>query len=143
MSNQHPLPDYAVNRRIQELITHLRKKPSAFAESIDRTPQTLASILKDRNKPGYDLLEAILLAYPSVNANWLMRGKGPMMLNEPLLPEPPPDKYVWSLEQRVEEQAATIRVLLGKFKAGISSQKARPFFRVLSANLGARVFTAG
>lgn len=49
---------------------------------------------------------------------------------------------VRDLRETVKSQQGTIEVLAGKFKAGISSQKARPFFRVLCANLGARVFTA-
>ena len=52
-------------------------------------------------------------------------------------------RYLESLERENGRLWAIIETAgLGKSEAGISSQKARPFFRVLCANLGARVFTA-
>ena len=82
MSNIEPVPDFAVNQRVEDLITHLSINKNRFAEKIDKSATTISSILSRRNKPGYDVLEAILLAYPQVNANWLMRGEGPMIINE-------------------------------------------------------------
>lgn len=82
MGNVEPLPDFSINQRIGILIEHLRKKPSSFADSIDKSPTVINQILSNRNKPSFDLLKAILLAYPLVNANWLMRGEGPMVVDE-------------------------------------------------------------
>lgn len=67
-----------INQRLQQVIQALDKKPNSFAESIEKTPTAIYTILNGRNKPGYDILEAILLKYPTINPGWLLTGEGEM-----------------------------------------------------------------
>ncbi len=61
----------------QEQLTYAR-----FAEIIGVQPSSISHILSGRNKPGFDFIRKILLNYPSVNAEWLILGKGKMFKNE-------------------------------------------------------------
>lgn len=130
MSNMEIVPDFIINQRIEDLINHLKKKPSSFAASVNKSGTVINQILARRNKPSYDLLEAILLAYPQVNANWLMRGQGDMIQGkeDESLVKPKIDNYmlhyvaelegtVKDLRETVKSQAEIIRVMnenLGK-----------------------------
>ncbi|MFO7923846.1 MAG: helix-turn-helix transcriptional regulator [Bacteroidales bacterium] len=49
-----------------------------FAETIGVQPSNVSHILSGRNKPGFDFIQKILTGYPSLNADWLITGKGSM-----------------------------------------------------------------
>ncbi|MCX6216594.1 hypothetical protein [Spirosoma sp.] len=68
-----------INQRIAAIITELGMNPKTFAESLNKTPTAIYTILKGSNKPGYDILEAILLVYPEISPTYLMRGEGEIM----------------------------------------------------------------
>ncbi len=67
-----------INERIAELIKTLQMNKSGFANSIDKAGATIQTILNGRNKPGFDVIEAIFKKYPQVNRDWLIMGEGPM-----------------------------------------------------------------
>ncbi len=60
------------------LITEMGIKSSKFAEILAINPAGISHILGGRNKPGFDLLQKILIAFPAVSPEWLMLGTGPM-----------------------------------------------------------------
>lgn len=110
-----PVNQSTINERVDVLIKHLRKNAKTFAESINKTPTAISTIVNGRNKPGFDLLEAIFKTYPQISRDWLLLGEGPMILDDSAKMESiTQKKYVTSLEERVAEQSATIRFLLGK-----------------------------
>jgi len=81
--------------RLQQFLTAENISPSRFADQIGIQRSGLSHILAGRNKPGFDFIEKMLLTYPSLNAEWLITGKGKMYREtrekEPeLLPEEPP-----------------------------------------------------
>ncbi|GAB3990483.1 hypothetical protein GCM10028807_17750 [Spirosoma daeguense] len=82
-----------INQRINQLIQALNMKSSAFADSIEKTPTAIYTILNGRNKPGYDILESILSRYPKINATWLITGEGEMFREEST-PVTSPDNYL-------------------------------------------------
>ena len=43
---------------------------------------TLSKALKNNNSIGADKIEKVLLAHPDLSAEWLLRGKGEMILRE-------------------------------------------------------------
>ena len=67
-----------VNQRINFLIDSLESgNKSAFANKLGVKSGVVGDWVGGRlNKPGYDALLKILEAYPSVNAEWLMKGHG-------------------------------------------------------------------
>jgi transcriptional regulator with XRE-family HTH domain len=52
--------------------------PTRFAERIGVQRSSISHILSGRNKPSYDFIIKILDSFPSVNPDWLLRGKGLM-----------------------------------------------------------------
>ena len=64
--------------RINELIIALQLSSRAFAIACDIKYTTLNNYMTGRRAVGLDTIQAILLGFPNVSAEWLMRGEGPM-----------------------------------------------------------------
>jgi transcriptional regulator with XRE-family HTH domain len=82
--------------RLQQFLQAENMSPSRFADQIGIQRSGVSHILSGRNKPGFDFIEKMLLAYPSLNAEWLITGKGKMykeaksasLFSTETLPEP-------------------------------------------------------
>lgn len=70
-----------MNRRLQQFLTAENISQSQFAESIGVARANVSHILSGRNKPGFDFIEKMLTAYPALNVDWLITGKGKMYRN--------------------------------------------------------------
>ena len=76
----------AIHLRLQQLIDTLDISVLEFARQLgEHRGEKVYHILHGRLKPRYDTLEKILIAYPQVNGDWLMRGEGMMfkVMNSP------------------------------------------------------------
>jgi hypothetical protein len=78
----------SVGQRFSQLIQALGMSKNAFAISLDKTATVIQHLVDERNKPGFDLMNKVVDVYPNVSIEWLLRGKGPMLLNEPPAPAP-------------------------------------------------------
>ncbi len=68
-----------IETRLQELIDALNISVLEFARQLgERRGEKVYHILHGRLKPRYDTIEKILIAYPQLNADWLLRGDGLM-----------------------------------------------------------------
>ncbi len=72
----------ALNERVCKVMERLSHSKSAFANDLGVGLPIIAHITSGRNKPGVDVLQKILHTYPTVNATWLLIGKGDMLVNE-------------------------------------------------------------
>ncbi|HET9504479.1 MAG TPA: hypothetical protein VFO93_13140 [Hymenobacter sp.] len=70
----------SVGQRFSQLIQALGMSKNAFAVSLDKTATVIQHLVDERNKPGFDLMNKVVDVYPNVSIEWLLRGKGPMML---------------------------------------------------------------
>lgn len=70
----------SVGQRFSQLIQALGMSKNAFAISLDKTATVIQHLVDERNKPGFDLMNKVVDVYPNVSIEWLLRGKGPMML---------------------------------------------------------------
>lgn len=65
--------------------------PAKFADSIGIQRSGISHLLAGRNKPSFDFITKMLAAYPDLNADWLLTGKGKPYKNSaqivPSLPE--------------------------------------------------------
>ena len=76
------MPDsITIGQRFIQLIQQLGLSKNAFAQSLDRTATVIQHLVDERNKPGYDLLCRVFEVYPNVSKDWLLLGKGPMLLD--------------------------------------------------------------
>lgn len=72
-----------INDRISDLIAKLELNPNSFADAIGVTGTVIYNIIKGRrSKPSFDVLQKILLAYQTINANWLLNGDGKVWKDE-------------------------------------------------------------
>lgn len=68
-----------IGTRLQQLIDALNISVLEFARQLgEHRGEKVYHILHGRMKPRYDTIEKILVAYPQLNADWLLRGDGLM-----------------------------------------------------------------
>ena len=67
-----------MNTRLKQFIAAENISQSQFADTIKVVRASVSHVLAGRNKPGYDFIKAIMLAYPHLNMEWLIIGKGKM-----------------------------------------------------------------
>jgi transcriptional regulator with XRE-family HTH domain len=76
-----------IGDRLQQLIEMLDVSVLEFARQLgERRGEKVYHILHGRLKPRYETLQKILVAYPQVNADWLLRGEGLMFRTLPQTP---------------------------------------------------------
>lgn len=84
--------------------------PTSFAESLGVSVTVIFNIIKGRrSKPSYELIAKMLRTYDKVNAEWLIKGDGPMW-NDDVVTS---DKFVPSnihLESRIRELFLKIKI---------------------------------
>ena len=64
--------------QIQEILRRENLTSSQFADRIGVQRSSVSHVISGRNKPGFDFISKILLAFPVINANWLITGEGEM-----------------------------------------------------------------
>ncbi len=67
--------------RISKLIKSMKISSSQFADEIGVQRSSVSHVLSGRNKPSLDFVTKILAAYPDINSEWLLSGKGNMILD--------------------------------------------------------------
>lgn len=70
-----------ISDRIEALITHFCKgNKSLFAQQIGVTPSVIGNITGERKgNPSFEVIQKILDAFASVNPDWFILDKGPML----------------------------------------------------------------
>ncbi len=71
--------------RIIQFLRDMNLTSTKFADVIGVQRSSISHILSGRNKPSFDFIEKMLVAYPDVSAQWLITGKGNMLENQPSL----------------------------------------------------------
>lgn len=74
-----------VAERITQLVNHFcQGNKAAFGRAADIQSGVLAGIVGGReSKPGFEILQKLLTAYPTVSPDWLLFGRGPMQREQP------------------------------------------------------------
>jgi transcriptional regulator with XRE-family HTH domain len=71
-----------LNKRVCSVMELFSVSKSDFATQLGIGLPTITHITSGRNKPGVDILQKILLTYPTLDAAWLMLGIGKMIKEE-------------------------------------------------------------
>lgn len=69
-------------KRIKLLMQEFAMNENEFAKALSMSQSTLNGYTKETRKPSLALAESILNAFEDVSAEWLLRGKGSMYINE-------------------------------------------------------------
>jgi len=64
--------------RIALLLKFKNVSATSFADAIDVQRSSISHILSGRNKPSLEFIQKVLKAYPEINPEWLVSGKGSM-----------------------------------------------------------------
>ena len=75
-----PLP-VPIDQRFAQLIQQFGLTKNSFAMSLGKTASVVQHLIDGRNKPGYDLLCKVFEIYPNVSRDWLLLGRGPMLVS--------------------------------------------------------------
>ncbi len=75
-----PVSD-SIDQRFAQLIQQFGLTKNSFALSLGRTASVVQHLIDGRNKPGYDLLCKVFDIYPNVSRDWLLLGRGPMLVS--------------------------------------------------------------
>lgn len=67
--------------RLQILINSEQLSSSKFADRIGVQRSSISHILSGRNNPSMDFIQKVLKAFPHINSDWLLMGKGEMYNN--------------------------------------------------------------
>ena len=67
-----------MNKRLLQFLAAENITQTQLAETLDVAKASVSNILAGRNRPGYDFIESLMLHYPSLNIEWLIKGKGRM-----------------------------------------------------------------
>lgn len=73
-----PVP---IDQRFAQLIQQFGLTKNSFAISLGKTASVVQHLIDGRNKPGYDLLCRVFEIYPNVSRDWLLLGRGPMLVS--------------------------------------------------------------
>lgn len=105
-----------INERLMELINEVSKgNKRAFSKLVGVTPTVVENIVGTRKgKPGYELLEKIAFAIENINLDWLLTGRGDMLLNQSPInaTELPNSPFVNRLFDTIEKKDLKIEELL-------------------------------
>jgi len=120
-----------VHDRLDQLIERLGKNANSFSQELGVSNTHIYYIVKGnktlggkKNKPSFDLLQKITNAFPKVNIEWLVSGKGNMFHSEVELEEKQQiethsnsnfgDEILSRLETEISELKERERMLLEK-----------------------------
>ena len=110
-----------INGRIREIILSAGITDSAFAKRIGVTESVIASMFPRGTEPSAKVLTSILLTYEDISAEWLLRGKGQMLLSE-VTPDPNIEQMkrlvdtITTLQGIITEQTKTNQLLTEELK---------------------------
>ena len=110
-----------INGRIREIILSAGITDSAFAKRIGVTQSVIASMFQRGTEPSAKVLTSILLTYQDISAEWLLRGKGQMLLSE-VTPDPNIEQMkrlvdtITTLQGIITEQTKTNQLLTEELK---------------------------
>lgn len=70
----------SIDLRFAQLIQQFGLTKNSFAISLGKTASVVQHLIDGRNKPGFDLLCRVFDVYPNVSRDWLLLGRGPMLV---------------------------------------------------------------
>ena len=83
------IPHLPMRERIKQLMTDQHLNQQSFAERLGISPASLSSIFNERTDPTLKHVDAIRKAFPQINLEWLLYGRGSMFLESPASPSSP------------------------------------------------------
>lgn len=78
-----------MNERLRQFLTMEDLTPARFAEIMDIQRSGISHLLAGRNKPSFEFIQKMMAAFPDLNSEWLILGKGkPYKTSDRTAPDP-------------------------------------------------------
>ena len=74
--------EVSVIERINVVLKHFGKTPNGLANMLEMIPSTVNRQLKGDQALSSKVIDGVLSVFPDVSAEWLLRGKGEMLISE-------------------------------------------------------------
>jgi SOS-response transcriptional repressor LexA len=68
--------DNSITERVKVLINHYSLNANSFSKKIGATSSTINSMLEKGTNPSFDTINKIIVAFPLISLNWLVKGEG-------------------------------------------------------------------
>ena len=118
-----------IDQRFAQLIQQFGLTKNSFAISLGKTASVVQHLIDGRNKPGYDLLCRVFEIYPNVSRDWLLLGRGPMLVGgEPAVKAAPPAAKIPILEPPLEpiDLAEVVMPATRRSTPGVAGTRLQP-----------------
>lgn len=106
-----------INGRIREIIQSSSVTDSAFAKKIGVTQSVIASMFQRGTEPSAKVIASILLTYEDISSEWLLRGKGEMLISDNFKKDESNERIsrlvdtIATLQGTINEQMKTIQLI--------------------------------
>ena len=107
---------YKMQERFKQLLEEKNLTATRFAAMIKVNASAMSHILNGRSKPGFDVLDKIAQAFPDVNLNWLISGKGSLYNNRISTPAKEVEKIPVQKNLFEEEDKSRRDFTTGRFR---------------------------
>lgn len=95
-----------MNERLRQFLAMEGISPARFAEELGIQRSGMSHLLSGRNNPSFEFIQRMMTAYPDVNYEWLILGKGrPYKSDKNPAPKPAnPDLFTITPEEDTEPE---------------------------------------
>lgn len=106
-----------MNTRLKQFLAAENITQTQFADTIKVVRASVSHVLSGRNNPGYDFIKAIMSAYPRLNIEWLMLGRGKMYKDEAAPAAPKEERLLFYDVEKEEIQESPAMLHLPQAEA--------------------------
>ena len=96
--------------RIAHIIRAKNLTAAEFAIQLGIQPSNVSHLLSGRNNPSLDFVKKLKETFPEYNLDWIVFGRGPMTVSEPLVASCPSIEQPVQVTPEVEEQQSVFGV---------------------------------
>ena len=93
-----------MNSRLKQFLEMESLSPARFCEMMGIQRSGLSHLLSGRNNPSFEFIQKMLSTFPTINADWLLLGKGKPYKEFSTAPEPAREKQDVLFENEDFEQ---------------------------------------
>ena len=96
-----------MNERLKQFLSMENLSPARFADIMGIQRSGISHLLAGRNKPSFEFIQKMMTAYPDINYEWLILGKGRPYKSDrqPALPSGPTDLFADSSDASTDATA--------------------------------------
>lgn len=71
-----------MTERVNKILKYYKLTSSKLADKIGVQRSSISHVLSGRNKPSLDFIQKLLKAFPDINSDWIILGKGKMITED-------------------------------------------------------------